>query len=346
VPILHDLQLEVREPDIPSAEELARVLQEEGEDAMTKIHDALGRLEQIWIRWHEVADFLTSSNRDRHFLVDRQSGEIRFGDGTQGLIPAVGVNNIRLRRYQTGGGTFGNRPARSITQLRTSVPYVDAVVNLEPALGGHDAEGWESIRERGARWLRHRERAVTKEDYEDLAKLASPIVAKARCYPNQDLGAAPGGKRDKPGVVSLILVPQSTAPRPVPELTLLRRVRDFLNEHRARDSELVLLAPEFVEVSVDAVVAAAVGPASANIVEQCEAEVSRYLHPLTGGPEGKGWEFGRRPHESDLYARLESIRGLDHVQSLFITLTEERPGLLGTESFLICAGKLNIRLHW
>jgi hypothetical protein len=346
VPILHDLQLEVREPDLPSKEELARVTREEGEEAVTTIHDTLGRLEQIWVRWHEVPDFLTSSNRDRHFLVDRQSGEIHFGDGTRGLIPPVGVNNIRLRRYQTGGGAFGNQPAGSITQLRTSVPYVDAVVNLEPALGGHNGEGWESIRERGARWLRHRERAVTKEDYEDLAKLASPVVAKARCYPNLDLSMDAGGMRCKPGVVSLILVPHSTDPRPVPELTLLRRVRDFLNERRARDSELVLLAPEYVRVSVEAVVAAAAGATSANIVEQCEDEVNRYLHPLTGGPDGKGWEFGRRPHESDLYARLGSICEVDHVQSLSITLTEERPGLLGTESFLICAGALNIRLHW
>ena len=33
---------------------------EEGEDAVTMIRDAQGRIEQIWVRWHEVSDFLSS----------------------------------------------------------------------------------------------------------------------------------------------------------------------------------------------------------------------------------------------------------------------------------------------
>jgi hypothetical protein len=118
-----------------------------------------------------------------------------------------------------------------------------------------------------------------------------------------------------------------------------------LDEHRGKDSELVLLAPEYVRIAVEAIVAAAVAPTSANLIEQCEMEVRRYLHPLTGGPDGRGWEFGRLPHESDLYARLESIREVDHIQSLSISMTEERPGLLNTTSFLVSAGDLNLRLH-
>ena len=344
VPLLHDVQLEVREPDVPGEEELARICREEGEDAVTMIRDAQGRLEQIWVRWHEVSDFLASSHSDRHYTVDRQSGEIRFGDSTQGCIPAVGANNVRLRRYQTGGGAFGNKPAGSITQLRTSVPYVDSVINLEPALGGQDVEDWDAVRERGARWLRHRERAITMEDYEDLAKLASPAVAKAKCYPNCDLAVDPAGSSPQPGVVSLIIIPHSEALRPLPELHLLHRVRDFLHARRVPDTELVILAPEYVSATVHAVVVAATAPTAADIVAQCDQALGRYLHPLTGGPGGRGWEFGQRPYESDLYALLESIRGLDYVQSLSLSLEEERPGLLASGLFLICAGEHSIRL--
>jgi len=343
VPLLHDVQLEVREPDMPGEEELARVYQEEGEDAVTTIRDAQGRLEQIWVRWHEVNDFLSSSHRDRHFTADRQSGAIRFGDSTQGRIPAVGANNVRLRRYQTGGGAFGNKPAGSITQLRTSVPYVDSVVNLEPALGGQDVEDWDAVRERGGRWLRHRERAITMEDYEDLAKLASPAIAKAKCYPNRDLAVDPSGRSIQSGVVSVIIIPRSEDLRPLPELTVLRRVRDFLDERRVPDTELVVLAPEYVRVSVTAVVVAA-AQTSVSIVMQCEQELGRYLHPLTGGPGGRGWEFGQQPHTSDFYALLESIRELEYVQSLSISLEEERQGLLESGLFLICAGEHSIRL--
>jgi hypothetical protein len=95
---------------------------------------------------------------------------------------------------------------------------------------------------------------------------------------------------------------------------------------------------------VHAVVVAATASTAADIVAQCDQALGRYLHPLTGGLDGKGWGFGQRPYESDLYARLESIRGLDYVQSLSLSLEEERPGLLASGLFLICAGEHSIRL--
>ena len=107
---------------------------------------------------------------------------------------------------------------------------------------------------------------------------------------------------------------------------------------------LVILAPEYVRATVQAVVVAATAPTAADIVTQYDQELDRYLHPLTGGPGGRGWEFGQRPYESDLYALLESIRGLEYVQSLSISLEEERPGLLESGLFLICAGEHSIRL--
>ena len=344
VPILHDLHLEVREPDMPPDDELARINKQAGEDTVTVIRDSQGKIQQIWTRWHEVDDFLSSNNRDRHFVVDRQNGEIRFGDSTRGIIPPAAANNIRLRRYQTGGGSFGNKPAGSIIQLRTSVLYVDSVVNIEPAFGGQDIEDWDSVRERGGRWLRHRGRAVTMEDYEDLTMLASPIVDKAKCYPNRDLAVDPAGRSIRPGVVSLIIVPRSVDQRPLPDLNLLRRVRNFMNVCRVPDTELVVLAPEYVRAIVEAVVVAAGSDTVATVVAHCEQELGQYLHPLTGGPDGRGWEFGERPHESDFYALLEAVHGVQYVRSLNLRMEEEHPGLLQSGFFLICAGEHRVRL--
>jgi hypothetical protein len=44
--------------------------------------------------------------------------------------------------------------------------------------------------------------------------------------------------------------------------------------------------------------------------------LNRYFHPLTGGPNGTGWEFGRSIFLSDLYSMLEGISGVDHVENL------------------------------
>ncbi|MCM0593898.1 MAG: baseplate J/gp47 family protein [Gloeotrichia echinulata DEX184] len=127
--------------------------------------------------------FTGQDSRDRHYVIDRITGEIRFGNSANGLIPPIGIGNLRIRRYQTGGGTVGNRPANTIVQLKTTVPYVDKVTNPEPATGGANAEIIESLIERAPRTVRHGTRAVTFEDFEDLAMLATPEVARAKCVP-------------------------------------------------------------------------------------------------------------------------------------------------------------------
>jgi hypothetical protein len=103
---------------------------EEGTDAVTVVLDADGRPRERWVRWHEVPDFYASGPRDRHYVLDRFAGEIRLGDGQNGLVPGIG-SSLRMARYRTGGGSAGNRPAGVVVQLKTAVPYVDKVTNLE-----------------------------------------------------------------------------------------------------------------------------------------------------------------------------------------------------------------------
>ena len=342
-PILSVLELEVRVTNLPLKTELHRTYQDGEKDILSHAVDSNSNTAHNWVRWKEVDDFLSSKHEDRHFVVHRKSGRIRFGDGQKGLIPTTGTNNIRLRRYQTGGGVEGNKPIGSINKLRSSIPYVASVVNLEPASGGQNIEDWASVCERGPRWLRHRERAVTVEDYEDLAKQASPIIAKAKCYSECDMVKDPSNNTIQPGIVSLVIVPRSEYSRPTPDDNLLRHTRDFLNDHRLPGTGLIVLAPEYVQVTVEAVVVTTSNYTS-SVVSRCEQKLTAYFHPITGSVEGNGWEFGQKPHESEIYACLESITGLEYIRSLRIMLKEERSGLLNTGSFLICSGQHNICL--
>lgn len=342
VPLLEHLQLEVREPEMLSDAELQTIRNEQGQDAVTVVKDAHGQIEQIWVRWHEVNDFIKSTNRDRHYTVERQSGTICFGDGSNGLIPPAGSNNVRLAVYQTGGGPAGNKPLDSIAQLRNSVPFIDAVTNCEPASGGHCIEAWSALKQRGATELRHRRRAVTREDYEDLARLATPVVARAQCYPNRDLQADPDGVVDEPGIASLIVVPHDSSTEPMPDLGLLQSVAGYLDGYKAADCELVLLAPEYVQINIDAVIVAEPAVSGAIVAARCEKAIKAYLHPLRGGSDGSGWPFGRHPFESDFFGLLDQIDGLDHVRQLNVEKVEQRPGLIKSGLFLIAAGRLDV----
>lgn len=342
-PIIDDLHLRVRELDIPSKEELKKIYKQEGMEAVRISRNAFGEIKEVWIRWHEVNDFTLSTAQDRHFVVDRQKGEIQFGDGKHGLIPVAGFNNVQLSRYQTGGGSLGNKSTGSITQLRNSVPYIDSVINHMPALGGQDIESWDSVRERGSRWLRHRDRAVTIEDYEDLAGLAAPNIAKVKCCANCDLTLNGIRQVTAPGIISLIIVPREKTRKPLPDMNLLNRVFDFINPRRLPDADLVVVAPEYVHICVDATLEITGSHSQADVLDQCRLILDQYLHPLTGGDNRIGWEFGEKPDESDFYALLESIRGVDHVCSLNFRLKEETPGLLQKGIFLITPGEHDIR---
>jgi uncharacterized phage protein gp47/JayE len=326
-PILDGQTLQVREPEMPSVAERENLQKIYGNNAIVVDRDAAGNAQKIWVTWQEVPDFYASGRRDRHYTLNHLTGEIQFGNGLNGMSPPTGIGNIRMTRYQTGGGKIGNRNANTIIQLKTTIPYVEKVTNLEPAAGGADAETLDSLKERMPRTIRHGGRAVTLEDYEDLAMLASPEVARAKCVTLRNLTPSSEGedfseyRQVVPGTTSIIIVPRSQENKPLPSLELLDRVRNAFNTNSTLTAKVSVVSPLYICVSVTAEIAL-ISLDGASAVEQAvEQKLTQFLHPLTGGLDGNGWDFGREPYKSDFYRQIESVSGVDHVRSLRIGLT-------------------------
>ena len=342
--VLKNQQLEVRESELPSAEDQAKLQEEEGEDVVSVVADAAGRPKEIWVRWHPVPDFYGSGPHDRHYVIDHLNGEIRFGDGVSGKIPPVAVGNIRMSLYRTGGGSRGNRAPGAIIQLKTTIPYVNKVINYDDASGGSEAETLDSLIQRAPRTIRHRDRAVTIEDYEDLAILSTPEVARAKCLPLHDLFADPDAAHRLPGKVSIIIVPPSTGLKPLPSRELLERVQSYVDAHRIPTADLVIVGPDYVRVDVEVEIVLTSLNVANEVGLAVNAILTSFLHPLTGGLDAVGWDFGRQPYESDLYALLESIPGVDHIRSLKKSLVPDRAGAENTDHFLVYAGTITATL--
>lgn len=331
-PILPGQQMEVREPELPSATERSLLHAEEGVDAILPAADGPGGTRDWWVRWHEVPDFYASDARSRHYVVDRLRGAILFGDGRNGLVPPVGVGNIRLARYETGGGRAGNRPAGTIVQLRTTVPYVDKVTNPEPATGGADVEPLEAVTDRVPRQVRHGGRAVTTEDHEDLAREASPEVARARCVrvPDADL--------KKESRVLVIVVPHSADAQPQPSVELVRRVQDYLETRCAATARMSVAGPTYLPVTVAAEIVPTSPQAAPAAIAAAQQRVRAFLHPLTGGFDGAGWRFGAQPRDVDLYTVIGGVPGVDHVGWLKV---DTDPAAVRA-TFLMSAGTVTV----
>ena len=344
-PILFDLRIMVREERLPSEDEQRLILQQSGAAAMLPVEDEAGRLEAVWIRWQEVADFYSSGANDRHYVIDRQAGRIQFGNGQAGMIPPRGRNNICLTDYQIGGGTRGNRAAETISELKTTIPYIDSVINWEAAKGGNNQESLECLKERAPKFLRHRNRAVTAQDFEDLTYEASTEVARVRIItpemmvpsfnpllealwvdpeaaaqdritPSEQMRAL--NQTIRAGHVQVVIAPHSLDRQPTPSLALLNRIETFLKARFVPTLKLSVTGPKWQEIRVTAEIVP-VSVASAGAVKLAvEQQIHRFLHPLSGSNQGQGWSFGRKPHHSDLYAVLEAVPGVSYVRALDI----------------------------
>lgn len=292
----------------------------ERKDLETKSQeDAAGKDTRFLVRWKSIEDITEAQPGTRVYAIDRTFGVVSFGDGTKhGMVPPIGRDNIRAT-YRAGGGSKGNVATGLIKTLRSTVPLVDSAVNREPAGGGSDTEPIEKALERGPQVLKNRRRAVTNEDYEWLAKQASQAILRAKCLPTfNDRG------KYKTGWVTVIIIPNSTDPRPVPSPQLRQRVERYLLDHApnvaAFPRQVKVIPPAYVAVRV----VADVFPLSIDLAPQVESAalstLQKFLHPLTGGYENAGWELGRFPCLSDFYRLLEEIDGVDHVENLSLSL--------------------------
>lgn len=130
--------------------------------------------------WTEQSTLGRSGSTDKHFIVDiTETGTaiVTFGNGTNGAIPPNGI--IIPVDYHITQMEAGNVLAETIssTTFAGTIPGVTSVtpINYNDAVGGYRYEGLNDIRENLPLSLRTLERAVTKQDYIDLTKLASGV---------------------------------------------------------------------------------------------------------------------------------------------------------------------------
>jgi hypothetical protein len=321
LPVIEGEEIRVRE--ILTDQEREELIAESGEETVFAIQDQQGRVLETWIRWTEITEFFGSNTNSRHYRLDRATGELEFGDGVRGRIPPIGGDNIKVFAYQAGGGAGGNVKPGEITSAVTAVAGVDSVINPVSGGGGSEAATNDDMLEIGPQQISNRGRAVTPDDFEQLAREASREVRKALCLPNRNARG-----REETGWTSVHIVPDSKDAKPMPSLELRRAVQRYL----AQRADVTLVAqnhifvgpPEYVPVSVDVTVFARSLDVVASAEQSIRKKLDQFLHPLTGGLAGDGWDFGRDLAASDLYLLLEDIVDVDHVGPLLMLFGDKQ----------------------
>ncbi len=274
-----------------------------------------------WEPWSQVQTFADAGPGDRLFHLDHVAGEVVLGPAVRqpegsvrqyGAVPPKGAV-LRLRHYFCGGGHRGNVAAGTITVLRSSIPFIQRVGNRRPAMGGVDGEDLDNARLRGPLQLRSRNRAVTAEDYELLTREAAPELARVRALPATDPA--------DPAVRVLVVpaVPSDGEGRVrfealVPTTTTLAAVAAYLDLRRVIGARVVVEPPRYQGITIVARVRCRHGADPQVVHERSVAALYGYFHPLSGGPDGAGWPFGRPVHVGEVYAVLQRLDGVELIE--------------------------------
>lgn len=251
--------------------------------------------------WQEVSDFYASGPDDPHFVLNRTTGAVGFGDNVHGRIPSAfapagGGGNIVARLYLTGGGRRGNLPEATITSIQGYLPGISAATNAYTSDGGSEEETVDAAKLRAAAEIKSNARAVTNEDFEVRALEAGIRRAKALALTHPRY---PGVRI--PGAVTVIVVPDGDAPNPIPSAATLAAVCARLDQVRLMTTEVHAVAPKYRLIRIEVDLLARRNADFGEVSRAVEARLNAFLHPLTGGNDGQGWPFGGDVFFSDIY---------------------------------------------
>jgi predicted phage baseplate assembly protein len=270
--------------------------------------------------------------RVKVFAVDAEAGEIRFGDGMRGARPPIGA---RLRAdYDYSIGRLGNVGAGSIS-ASPALPAGWTVANPVSTWGGADAESVAEGEKQIPRYLQHRDRLVTAEDFEALALRTPGIdIGRVEILPAFHPDLSPNLPGDAPGVVTVLVLPGQDPIQPdapVPDQRFLGAVACWLEPRRLVTTELLLRGPIYVPVQISIAIEVVAGLAQAEVREAVKREVLQFLSPLPppgtsflddrvsllGTPQQasarRGWPLGKAVVGLELQAVISRVAGVQLV---------------------------------
>lgn len=275
------------------------------------------REDESWRAWRLTDDLLAAGLDEEVFALDPESGRIQFGDGLRGARPAAG-RRIRAS-YEYGGGRQGNVAIGAIKSSPDSrLQGGFKIENPLPTWGGDEGESVAEGERNIPRHLRHRDRVVTVQDFQEIVQRAPGVdVGRVETLPlfhpaHPDIEAA--------GVVTVMVIPRYDALRPrwpTPDRLFLRQVCQHLEPRRLITTEIYARGPVYRPVHLSIGVQIQEGHFRDTVLEAARNQVQEYLSALPpGGPDGNGWPLNRRLLAKEIEAAVTRVSGVAFVLSL------------------------------
>lgn len=235
------------------------------------------------------------SNLTPGFIVSidvNQNAYIEFGDGVNGVIPPSGA--IIYGTYRESAGSSGNLPPNTITQFATPpTPPTGITINVtnpDYSSGGTDFATLADIQNRAPLSIRTLDRAVTYQDYKDLASSVLGVGAV-------EIGYCCGK------FVNLFIAPNAAG---TATLGLLQSVMDFMQQRVMITTQLSVQASGISLIWLNATVYGKPGALAADIW----ADVTNALNAKYGY---SSLIINRTVSVTEIIILVNAIPSVDHI---------------------------------
>jgi len=340
-----------------------------------------------WTEWTQVADFEAARRTDLFYTLDPTSGLINCGDGEHGQVfPQSSAIVVTGFATLADGGNILPKQVSGLaktpvdTVLLSSLTAANRALlgkiaaNPVPALDGLPAAPLTELEGEAAEVIAAHERildlaessqvttldqipksqvlalpapsqAVNLLDTERIAlDVPGTVVARARAWPDTD-PALPG--LHATGMVTVVILPGMPIAEPEPSPGLIAAVKRYLDRRRVVCTRIEVAAPAYVVITVIASVQALTGASVANVQSGVLTALNGFLNPLTGGPAGLGWPFGRAVYRAEILQLIAGVPGVDHVNSMTMTAGSGTPqcgDIVLCPTFLVSPGAHQIQV--
>lgn len=220
--------------------------------------------------------------------------------------------------------------AGSVKKLAQPMAEVKSVAQPYDTFNGRAPETDAAFYVRTSERLRHKGRAATLSDYEQLVLAAFPDIYKVKCITHTLAERVSEGAKDKllaPGHVTVVVVPNLTtrplAERFEPKVSRgrLDDIADFLKTRTSPFVRLNVMNPIFERINTSAFVQFQSGKSPAFYKNQLELDLKQYFAPWAFDPKAK-IEFGGQIFSSSILGFIEQRDYVDYIKNFRMSKTD------------------------
>jgi hypothetical protein len=275
------------------------------------------------------------------FELDPEAGVLQFGDGLRGRRLPLDARVFASYEFcQGAAGNVSEDAINSAPQLASGF----VVTNPVQTWGGADPETVATGEKQIKRFLQHRDRLVSVDDFESIACRTPGVqIGRIEVLPayHPDLGATEPGSA--PGAVTILAIPaldpeQPDAPRA--NRLFLNALCRYLDPRRLVTTELVIRGADYKGIWISVGVEVATGLSIAEVVENVKARLRAVLAPI--GPNGcdprdtplftpratdpaRGWPLRTAVSSRVLLAEVARVPGVTSVADVLLAEGNRAP---------------------